>query len=248
MKPQIVAHRGESFDAPENTLASINMAWQRGDTAVEIDIQLTKDKQIVVIHDHNTKRVSGVSKKIKKSLLSDLKQLDIGSFKSIKYKNERIPTLDEVLQTIPENGKLVIEIKSDTNILEPLKALLAKSPLKKEQIEVIAFDYKVISAAKQQMPHYLMLWLLDLDYFWPSWICFKNIDKIIKKVQKSQLDGVDIWAGKVANKSFITALKNKNMLVYTWTVNDAKQAKTLIHNGINAITTDRANWLTTKLK
>jgi glycerophosphoryl diester phosphodiesterase len=60
----IIAHRGESFDAPENTMAAINLAWERGAEAVEIDVHLSKDNEVVVFHDVNTKRVAGVDKKI----------------------------------------------------------------------------------------------------------------------------------------------------------------------------------------
>ena len=63
----IIAHRGESFDAPENTLDSINLAWERMTKSVEIDIQLTKDNEIVVIHDWDTFRISGKKKIIKKA-------------------------------------------------------------------------------------------------------------------------------------------------------------------------------------
>ena len=89
MKSLIIAHRGESFDAPENTLASINLAWERGAGAVEIDVHLSKDNQIVVIHDSNTKRVGAKNKKVSKQTLSELKKLDIGSWKNVKWKDEK---------------------------------------------------------------------------------------------------------------------------------------------------------------
>lgn len=245
---QIIAHRGESFDAPENTLASITMAWQKGATAVEIDIQLTKDNKIVVIHDYNTHRVSGIRKRVKKSTLSELKKLDIGSFKDKKWKDQRIPTLEEVLKTIPDNGKLIIEIKSNEQILKPLKELLDKTALKTGQIELIAFNYKTIVEAKILMPKYTMLWLVELDYLLPWWLCFTNTERLIKKVKQGNIDGLDIWAGKIANKPFIEKLKDANLLVYFWTVNDALVAKQLIENGAIGITTDRACWLTEQLK
>ena len=115
-EPIIIAHRGESYDAPENTLASINLAWQRNDDAVEVDVHLTKDNRIVVIHDPNTKRITGQNKKIKNSTLTELQTLDFGSWKAEKWKDEKIPTIDEVLQTVPVNKKIIIEIKSGKNI------------------------------------------------------------------------------------------------------------------------------------
>ena len=98
-KNLIIAHRGESYDAPENTLAAINLAWQRNADAVEIDIQLSADNQIVVIHDLNTKRIGNRNKKVKKQTLAELKELEAGKHKGEKWKDEKIPTLSEVLET-----------------------------------------------------------------------------------------------------------------------------------------------------
>ncbi len=95
----IIAHRGESYDAPENTLASINLAWQRDADAVEIDVRLSKDNKVVVFHDKTTRRLGGRNESVKNQTLEELKELDVGSWKSEKYKNEKIPTLTEVLAT-----------------------------------------------------------------------------------------------------------------------------------------------------
>ena len=244
----IIAHRGESFDAPENTLASINLAWERMAKSVEIDIQLTKDNEIVVIHDYDTLRISGKKKIIKKSSLEELKLLDAGTHKNKEWKNVRIPTLNEVLKTVPVDSRLIIEIKSDERILDMLKHELAQSSLKNSQIELIAFNACTLTRAKQLMPNYKMLWLLDLDYFWPHWIIWINKQSIIKKVKKLNLDGVDVWAGKFLTRSFIEKFKKKGLLVYTWTVNRPEKAKLLIENGIDGITTDRASWMSEQLK
>ncbi len=244
----IIAHRGESFDAPENTLASINLAWKNKVKSVEIDIQLTKDNEIVVIHDYDTLRVSGKKKVIKKTSLQELKSYDIGSYKDIKWKNERIPTLKEVLQTVPSGGKLIIEIKSDESILEKLKLELGRSELKNSQIEIIAFNLNTIAQAKKLMPEYNMLWLLDLDYYWPHWMLRINKQRIIRIVKKHKLNGVNVWAGKILNRKFIENFQNAGLLVYTWTVNKPKTAERLLEAGVNGITTDRAAWMTHQLK
>ncbi len=244
----IIAHRGESFDAPENTLASVNLAWKNNVKSVEIDIQLTRDNEIVVIHDYDTLRVSGTKKVIKKSSLKELKSYDIGSYKDIKWKNERIPTLKEVIQTVPSDGKLIIEIKSDESILEKLKLELDQSKLKNSQIEIIAFDLNTIAKAKKLMPEYKMLWLLDLDYYWPHWMLRINKQRIIRIVKRHNLDGVNVWGGKILNRKFIEKFRNAGLLVYTWTVNKPTTAERLLKDGINGITTDRAAWLTQQLK
>jgi len=240
----IIAHRGESFDAPENTLAAINLAWERGAGAVEIDIQLTSDNKIVVIHDYDTLRITGVKLKIKDTSYSYLLKLDFGGYKNEKYKNESIPNLTDVLKTVPDNGRIIIEIKSDYRILNYLQQELSNSTLKNSQIEIIAFDFETLTKARQLMPDYKMLWLLDLDYSLPHWLVCVNKKRIIKKVKDGKLNGVNVWAGKVLNRNFISTFKEAGLLVYTWTVNDKTKALELLEFGIDAITTDKAAWLT----
>lgn len=248
VKPLIIAHRGESFDAPENTLAAINLAWERKAKAVEIDIQITKDKEIVVIHDYDTKRISGIKKTIKNSTYKELRALDFGSFKNEKWKNERIPLLSEVLKTFPDGAKLIIEIKSDHSIIEKLKYELANAKIAVTQIEIIAFNLNVLSKAKQFMPEYKMLYLVDLDYFWPYWMLWINKKRIINKVKRNKLDGVNVWSGKILTKKFIETFHKEGLLVYCWTVNDSLQAKYLVESNIDGITSDRAEWLSLQLK
>jgi glycerophosphoryl diester phosphodiesterase len=244
----IIAHRGESHDAPENTLAAINLAWKRNIKSVEIDIHLTKDNEIVVIHDYDTLRVSGVKKLIRESSLNELQHLDVGLFKGNEWIGEKIPTLKEVLETIPENGKLVIEIKSDTKILNKLNNELAHSGLKDYQIEVIAFDFDTLAEAKRLMHHYRMLWLLDLDYSLPWWLCWKSKKRIIGKIRKFNLDGIDVWAGKVLTRKFIEEFRNEGLIIYAWTVDNPEKVRELIESGINGITTNRASWIRDRLK
>ena len=246
---RLIAHRGESFDAPENTLASITLAWERGAIAVEIDVHLTKDEKIVVIHDNDTLRVSGTKKTIKNSTLDELKLLDIGSHKGKKWENERIPTLTEVLKTVPEQGILIIEIKSnELLLLNKLKYELSVSGLKDFQIMMIDFNLKTLAMAKQLMPCYKMLWLMSLDYFWPWWLYRVNQRKLFKKLELFNLDGVDVWSGKFLTKAFIQNLKNEGFLIYCWTVDNRKQAQKLLDFGIDGITTNRASWMANHLK
>ena len=244
----LIAHRGESFIAPENTLASINLAWENGAKAVEVDIQLTLDNEIVVIHDNNTKRVGNFNRHISKTLLKDLKKVDVGLFKDKRWKEEHIPTLLEVLQTIPSDSKLIIEIKCGIEIINPLEALLQNFNISDSQIEIISFNSKVLTAIKKRLPQFKVLWLLDLDYYWPAWLLFRNTKKTIRKMLSSKFDGVNVWAGKRINKSYIKQFKDHNLLIYTWTVNDVKTADKLLKMEVDAITTDRAQWLKNQLE
>ncbi|MCU4164371.1 glycerophosphodiester phosphodiesterase [Carboxylicivirga caseinilyticus] len=243
----IIAHRGESFDTPENSLKAINKAWNEGAEAVEIDVHLTSDNHIAVIHDANTHRTGNRKIKISESTLKEIKTIDIGIKYSKKYVGERIPSLEEVFNTIPKNGKLIIEIKCDKKIIPHIVELLKKHENTEKKIEFIAFNLNTLSKLKEKLPNYKMLWLLDLDYYWPSWLVIGNKGRILRKLKKNNLDGINCWAGKKLNKRFIFFFKNHNYAVYSWTVNDPLKAKELLNNGIDAITTDRAAWLKQQL-
>lgn len=241
----IIAHRGESFDAPENTLAAINLAWKRGAKAVEIDIRLTVDNEIVVIHDKDTLRIAGEKKIIKNTTLRELKLLNAGFHKGGRWHNVQIPTLNEVLATVPDDGRLIIEIKSNDSILPKLLSELSQSKLNDKQIEIIAFNENTLAKAKQLMPQYKMLWLLSLDYSLPKWLVSNKNN--ISKVKKLNLDGVNVWAGEMLTQSFISEYKKASLLIYSWTVDDSKKAIELFKNGIDGVTTNKAGWMKQQL-
>lgn len=243
MKTQIIAHRGESFEAPENTLASINLAWERNVDAIEIDVRLSKDNYVVVIHDSTLKRISGINKKVKNLNLYELKNFNVGSWKSNQFANEKIPTLKEVLQTIPNNGKLIIEVKSDIKTLEYLKSDIDESKLKSEQIEIISFKYSVVKAAKKIFPHNKILYNAYLDYNFYTKIISQNADKLISKIKKANLDGLNVFAGKMLTENFVKKVKSENLILYAWTIDDTKFVKKLISFGVDGIITNKASWM-----
>src|SRR6187399_1261740 len=108
---ELIAHRGESADAPENTLAAFRLAWERKVPAIELDVHLTKDGRLAVCHDFDTKRCAGVACKIRESLWDELKDLDVGQRFNPKFTGEKLPLLDDVLATIPDGARCFIEIK-----------------------------------------------------------------------------------------------------------------------------------------
>ena len=239
----IIAHRGESYDAPENTLASINLAWERNADAVEIDVQLTKDNKIVVIHDKNTKRTTGRSKSVKSQTLNELRELDAGLFKDKRWRDEKIPVLSEVLKTVPVGKKIIIEIKCGLEIINFLKEEISNSGLSADQIEIIGFDISVVAKAKQALPDYKVLWLHELDYTIIGKVFHPSVDTLIEKGKENNLDGLDLWAGKFITKEFVQKIKSNGLLLYVWTVNDPETALELYNQGIYGITTDRPVWL-----
>ena len=234
----IIAHRGASFEAPENTLASVNLAWEQNADAAEIDVCLSKDNRIMVIHDKDTKRTAGEKLVVKESLASELRRLDVGSFKSPDYQGEKIPFIKEVIETIPEGKKLIVEVKCGTEILPFLKESFRGSG-KIDQLVIISFDFDVVAGAKKIMPEVPAYWLhfnLTGEYN----------TKWIEKAREADLDGLN-FRYKGISEEYIKSVHDANMEIYAWTVDDPEEAARLIKSGINGITTNRPGWMKREL-
>src|SRR5258706_7289864 len=108
---EIIAHRGASHDSPVNTLAAVQLGWKQRADAVEIDVQFSKDNHIVVIHDDTTRKTGGLRRKVGEQTLAELRTLDVGRWKDARWRGEKIPTLAEVLATIPDQRRLFVDIK-----------------------------------------------------------------------------------------------------------------------------------------
>lgn len=126
MAQYIVAHRGASFDAPENTLAAFQLAWSKEQMRSREISYLTQDQQIVCIHDKHTERVAPAQStlQVASSTIEQLKSLDVGVWKDPKYQGERIPTLSEVLKIVPAGKRIFVEVKCGPEILPELKSCL----------------------------------------------------------------------------------------------------------------------------
>src|SRR5688572_30548440 len=108
----IVAHRGASFEAPENTLAALRRAWELGAESSEIDVRLSADGAVVLMHDDTTERTGAVDRAVRDQTLAELRALDVGAWKAPGYRGERIPTLAEALDATPPGRMLFVELKT----------------------------------------------------------------------------------------------------------------------------------------
>jgi len=245
---EIIGHRGASHDAPENTLASIKIAWEQGADAAEFDVYLSKDGKIVVIHDKDTKRTAGVDKPVVGQTLEELRLLDVGRWKDAKYAGERIPTLIEVLATVPTGKRVFIEVKCGPEIVPELKRDLAKAKLKPEQTAVISFSAPVVAAAKKELPELKAYWIVGIvpNKKKPGKIW--TIEELIAKGQEIKADGLDLSADPQITKEFVDKANAAKLPVYVWTVNDADIARKMIAAGVLGVTTDRPGWLREQLK
>lgn len=229
---QIIGHRGSSLLAPENTVSSAKLAWEEKADAVETDIYLSKDNKIIASHDENTKRTTGEDYLIKETGSEILKNLDAGSFKNTKYKGERIPFLEELIQTVPEGREMVIEIKCGSEVLPYLKDVINKYE-KDKKFVFIGFDFQTISDAKKAFPAISCYWLCsDPD----------SLKKNISLVPVAGLEGISL-SYKLIDKDLASRTMRLNLELFAWTVDDPDEAKRLISLGVKGITTNSPGWL-----
>jgi len=147
-----IAHRGASGLAPENTISAFLKAVESGADIIELDVQLSKDLQLIVIHDETIKRFTGIDKKVKWLEFDYLKELDFGSWFSSDFKGEKIPLLQTVFETIGSKMKYNIEIKKGeefySGITESVIALVNRFNLLKD-VWISSFDLKTIKKLRE---------------------------------------------------------------------------------------------------
>jgi glycerophosphoryl diester phosphodiesterase len=110
--PMVIAHRGGSDLAPENTLAAFRNAVEVGADAIELDVRLTKDRRVAVFHDRRIDRTTTGSGTIGTLTMEELKNLDAGSWYGREYAGERVPSLEDVFEAVPEDFPVYVEMKA----------------------------------------------------------------------------------------------------------------------------------------
>lgn len=138
--PIIFGHRGDSKHAPENTLAAFELAYKTGAPAIELDVMLSKDEELVVIHDHKVDRTTDGQGFVNQLTLQQLRNMDAGSKFSGKFKGEKIPTLDEVLDLISGDRLVNIELKNYHSIHDQLVAKVVEIVNKRGKTDSVIFS------------------------------------------------------------------------------------------------------------
>ncbi len=233
---QIIGHRGASYLAPENTVASAKLAWELGADAVEVDIYLTADNKVMCLHDANTKRTTGRDHNIKETSSKILRKLDAGSFKDEKYKGEKIPFLKDVIKSIPEGKELVVELKCGSEVLPCLKRDIDRYG-KNRRFVFICFDFQTITDTRKIFPANSCYWLCSNR---------ELFNKNLPLVPKADLQGVSL-SYSIITPEVAEMVSNMDMELFVWTVNNTEEAQRLIGLGVKGITTDRPGWLREQL-
>ncbi len=245
--PEIIAHRGASYIAPENTLASVNLGWRSSD-GVEIDIHLSKDGRIVVIHDDNTLRTAGRNVKVRDQNLAELQALDVGIWKGEKWSGEKIPALEEIFQSIPRGKRLFLEIKCGTEIIPVLENVLRNSGTKPGQIVIMSFSIRLVKAIKKKLKENPVYWLVRFKKQKKSGIWSPSVGEIAEKATRAGVDGLNVMCCEIIDRNFVKKVKEAGLKLYVWTVDSPSEAERLIHLGVEGITSNRPELLRKELK
>jgi len=240
----IVAHRGASYDAPENTLAAFRLAWAQGADGIEGDFHLTKDGQIVCFHDATAKRLAGVDREISTMTFDEIRALDVGRWKGGKWAGARVPTLSEVLGTVPAGKYLLIEVKCGPEIVPQLTRELAVTRLAPDQTRVIAFDRNVVSAVKRDLPRLKAYWLVGYQQDEKTGQWSPGREEILATLAEIHADGLDTNGNRaVVDAAFAHALHAAGMELHVWTIDDGDDARYFQRLGARSITTNRPAFL-----
>jgi len=232
----IIAHRGASKEAPENTIPAFELAWRQKADGIEGDFHLTKDNQAVCIHDADTSRVSNTDMTVAESTLGELRKLDVGKYRGDEFSGAQIPTLEEVLETIPPGGRIYIEVKSHHRIIPYILAIVEESSISPDSITFISFDKEVIRRLKKSTGSYkgFLLQSVKRDedgQFAPT------AESTLRTLDEIGADGVSTSAGSI-DGDYISEIKSEGYEYHVWTVDDPARAQVLFDWGVDSVTTN----------
>ena len=220
-----MAHRGASTETPENTMAAFQKAIDDMADYIELDVQLTSDGEVIVMHDSNAYRTTGVDENIANMTYKEVRRLDAGSWYSVEYKGEKVPGLREVLELAQGKIKLNIELKPADNSEELARktvALIEKYNMENDCV-ITSFSSSALSAAKSCDENIRVGYILSAAY--GDYYDMKNIDFF--SVNAAFL-----------SKRTIDAIHNSGKQVYAWTVNNKDSIKNLTNKGVDGVITD----------
>jgi len=223
-RTEIVAHRGASGSAPENTMSAIEHAISDGAHWVEIDVQRTTDDRVVVVHDRDLVRIGNASLVVSQTPYAQLAHIDVGSWFDPRFSDQRIPTLEAVLEHCKGKIKVNIELKYyawDPHLAGHVIALVEKSHMENEVV-VMSLRPQAVEQVKRERPD----WQVGL----------------LAAASLTDLAGVDVdflaVHSKMVNPSFVRRIHRSGKTIQAWTVNDTIGMTKMFGMGVDALITD----------
>lgn len=229
---KVIAHKGASAYAPENTIEAVKLASEMGARCVELDVVLTKLNEFVIVHDNNLKKLTGVNKNVSDLSYQELLEIDFGVVFSEKYKGTKIANLDKMVECVLDckiNVNFEIKpFKKNDLLIGKLFAnyLLKKWPKDKKMPLVSSFSKKVLQSIK------------DVSDSIPLGLLIHRWSFAYKKTfQKLNCQAIGI-NHSIINTKRMKELQELTKYIYAYTVNDAKTANKLFKLGVVGIFTD----------
>ena len=244
--PMIEAHRGLSGIYPENTLLSFQSAIDLGIDRIEIDLHLTKDNDVVVIHDDTLERTTDGIGSVNQQTLAEIKKLDAGSWKEEKFKGEQVPTLTEVLKLAKDKVMVNFDIKTAAVIKPAIAELRSMDMLNQVIITGCHEDWAAI--VQQEEPSIPIFLEYSDTYKKVSEDTGFNIAETgVGVALKHRLKGL-CWDDKDVNPYLIRAARQHGISVLVWTVDDPDRMKQLISWEVDGIMSNYADRVLSILK
>lgn len=229
--PTIFAHRGASAYAPENTLAAFTLALEQGAPAIEFDVKLSADRQVIAMHDATLDRTTNGTGKVCDLSLAALRELDAGGWKDARYAGERIPTLEEIFQAV--GGRLFMNIELTNystpfdGLVDEVAALVRRHSMEKRVLFSSFFPTNLIRA-RQLLPN-VPCGQLALPGRAGGWQRFSSR---LMRLEAEHPYTEDVTAQGIARAHA------RGRRVHVWTVNDPDDMRRLRTLGVDGIFTD----------
>lgn len=231
-QPVIFAHRGASAHAPENTLAAFDLAIEQGADGVELDVKLSADGRVIVIHDATVDRTTGAHGRVKDMTLAELRSLGAGGFFSEKFQGEKIPTLEEVFETVGRRTFINVELTNYNtprdHLVESVCMLVKKFGLQK-RVLFSSFLPGNLANARSYLPD-VPTGLLALNGILGLWsrsfgFAFGKYDALHPHLRN-------------ATQNLIYFTHRLKKRIHVWTVNEEADLRRLFKWGVDGIFTD----------
>lgn len=235
-----ISHRGESMDAPENTLPAFKLALERGSDGMECDIHLTRDKVLVTIHDSSTARVGNKELIVEETDFADLQSVDVSNGKA-GYCNVQIPKFSETLQYLGKDRLFYVEIKAnDPDVIDAMVREIDAAGIDKKQIVMISFYEDIVRIYKERYPDRKALFLTactaESNGTWGP-----TAAELIERLKNMKADGVDINGNpSFIKKEYVDAVKAAGFEFAVWTIDRKEIADLFIYYNVDAITSNCA--------
>ena len=223
----VMAHRGGSLEAPENTIESFKYALEIGSDIIETDIQLSSDGIPYIFHDDDLKRIPGIEKNFNQLLASEIDELNI-------FDDCKIPTLEETLKQFP-NTRFQIDFKTD-EVVDPAIEIINKLPNIKKNLCVASFSSQRLQKIKSK--------LSDVTYSMGPHEVLKLLLKSFG-IYRGEISGdclqipIYRYGIKIVTRRFVDFCKRENIKISVWTINSIEEMDYLIDLDVDGIITDR---------